>query len=258
MQAWAIVNRIESFLNDNEDTTEPEEDSAASKQTGGEEPETRGDIDFENVFVSYEPELEPAVKELSFNLAAGKRLGIFGRSGSGKSNTLLALCRMTEMNRSRCVLMGGVLQRCPLANFDLKLPLFRNSPLSWQQRFERFSNLKENKLDEVLFTDDSFISPGQKQLLSLARALLRERKILILDETTSAMGLKTNAAAQNVLSSQFSDCTVFAGAHRNVRIIDFDQIICMSAGRAIETGSAEELLKKRSEIWALAAEQNCV
>nr|CDI52625.1 abc transporter c family member 12-like [Melanopsichium pennsylvanicum 4] len=240
MQAWAIVNRIESFLNDNEDTTEPEEDSAASKQTGGEEPETRGDIDFENVFVSYEPELEPAVKELSFNLAAGKRLGIFGRSGSGKSNTLLALCRMTEMNRSRCVLMGGLW--AALQKFNLS----------------EFVKKQENKLDEVLFTDDSFISPGQKQLLSLARALLRERKILILDETTSAMGLKTNAAAQNVLSSQFSDCTVFAGAHRNVRIIDFDQIICMSAGRAIETGSAEELLKKRSEIWALAAEQNCV
>ncbi len=121
-----------------------------------------------------------------------------------------------------------------------------------------FVNKQENKLDEVLLTEKAFISTGQKQLLSLARALLRKRKILVLDEATSAMDVETDAAVQNVLSTQFPDCTVIAVAHRIATIIDFDQIICMSAGRAIESGSPQELLQTRGEFWALAAEQKCV
>lgn len=117
---------------------------------------------------------------------------------------------------------------------------------------------QENKLDEMLLTGDTFISTGQKQLLSLARALLRKRRILVLDEATSAMDMETDAAVQNVLNKHFSNTTVIAVAHRIATIIDFDQIICMSAGRAIETGSPEVLLKQRGEFWALAAEQKCV
>ena len=121
-----------------------------------------------------------------------------------------------------------------------------------------FVKKQESKLDELLLTGDAYISAGQKQLLALARALLRKRKILVLDEATSAMDVETDAAVQDVLSTQFADCTVIAVAHRIATIIGFDQIICMSAGRAIEAGSPDELLDKRGEFWALAAEQKCV
>lgn len=121
-----------------------------------------------------------------------------------------------------------------------------------------FVKKQENKLDEMLLTGESFISSGQKQLLSLARALLRKRSILVLDEATSAMDVDTDAAVQSVLAKHFANTTVIAVAHRIATVIDFDQIICMSAGRAIELGSPGELLKQRGEFWALAAEQKCV
>lgn len=97
-----------------------------------------------------------------------------------------------------------------------------------------FVNKQENKLDEVLLSGYSFISSGQKQLLALARALLRKRKILVLDEAISAMDVETDSEVQSILSTQFSDCTVIAVAHRIATVIDCGQIICKSEGRAIE------------------------
>ncbi|SPO23263.1 related to ABC transporter [Ustilago trichophora] len=277
--AGVALERVREFSE-----IEPEE-TAGSKQLGDkdrDEAEMRGDIEFDRVTVSYAPELDPAVKELSFDLPAGKRLGIVGRSGSGKSTTLLALFRMIEMRSGTIRIDGQSISEMVARKLRSQMTIVPQSPLVlaatirenldpegvctddelWDAlqkcHLAEFVKKQENKLDEVLLTGDSFISSGQKQLLSLARALLRKRKILVLDEATSAMDVDTDAAVQNVLSTQFPDCTVIAVAHRIATIIDFDQIICMSAGRAIETGSPEQLLKKRGEFWALAAEQKCV
>ncbi|SPO21955.1 related to ABC transporter [Ustilago trichophora] len=277
--AGVALERVREFSE-----IEPE-GAARPKQLDGkdeDETEMRGDIEFDKVTVSYGPELQPAVKELSFDLPAGKRLGIVGRSGSGKSTTLLALFRMIEMRSGTIRIDGQSISEMAARKLRSQMTIVPQNPLVlaatirenldpegvctddelWgalqKCHLAEFVKKQENKLDEVLLTGDSFISSGQKQLLSLARALLRKRKILVLDEATSAMDVETDAAVQNVLSTQFPDCTVIAVAHRIATIIDFDQIICMSAGRAIETGSPEELLKKRGEFWALAAEQKCV
>ncbi len=119
-------------------------------------------------------------------------------------------------------------------------------------------NKGENKLDEVLLSGDSFISTDQKQLLALARALLRKRKILVLDEAARAMDVETDSEVQRILSTQFSACTVMAVAHRIATVIDFGQIICISEGRAIEAGSPKQLLQQRGELSALAPEQKCI
>lgn len=254
-----------------------DKDSDATSQ-----PTMRGDIEFDRVTVSYSAELEPAVKELSFNLAAGKRLGLVGRSGSGKSTTLLALFRMIEMRSGTILIDGQSISSIPARKLRSQMTIVPQNPLVlaatirenldpegvcteadlWDAlekcHLADFVKKQENKLDEMLLTGESFISSGQKQLLSLARALLRKRKILVLDEATSAMDVETDAAVQSVLAKHFPDTTVIAVAHRIATVIDFDHIICMSAGRAIESGSPEQLLKQRGEFWALAAEQKCV
>ncbi|TKY91064.1 hypothetical protein EX895_001063 [Sporisorium graminicola] len=254
-----------------------EQDSAAASESA-----IRGNIEFDQVTVSYSANLEPAVKELSFNLGAGQRLGLVGRSGSGKSTTLLALFRMIEMRTGTIRIDGQDIASIPARKLRSQMTIVPQNPLILAATIREnldpegactedelrdalhkchlaeFVKKQENKLDEMLLTGDTFISTGQKQLLSLARALLRKRRILVLDEATSAMDMETDAAVQNVLNKHFSNTTVIAVAHRIATIIDFDQIICMSAGRAIETGSPEVLLKQRGEFWALAAEQKCV
>ncbi|CDS82194.1 related to ABC transporter [Sporisorium scitamineum] len=282
--AGVALERVREFIE-----LEPEEHAAAAtKQDGKQDGEAaneaaiRGDIEFDQVTVSYSAELEPAVKELSFNLVAGQRLGLVGRSGSGKSTTLLALFRMIEMRSGAIRIDGQDIASIPARKLRSQMTIVPQNPLIlaatirenldpegvctedelWNAlhkcHLAEFVKERESKLDEMLLTGDTFISTGQKQLLSLARALLRKRRILVLDEATSAMDVETDAAVQSVLNKHFSNTTVIAVAHRIATIIDFDQIICMSAGRAIETGSPEELLKQRGEFWALAAEQKCV
>ncbi|TKY88084.1 hypothetical protein EX895_003180 [Sporisorium graminicola] len=242
----------------------------------------RGDIHFDKVTVSYGPDMEPAIKELSFQLAGGKRLGIVGRSGSGKSTSLLALFGMIEIRsgtiriddedikqKARCDLRSqmSIVPQNPLVlaatireNLDPEGTCSDHELWDALQKCELTSFVKKqaNELEELLLTGDTFISTGQKQLLALARALLRKRKILVLDEATSAMDVETDQAVQSVLSSQFAECTVIAVAHRIATVMDFDQIICMSSGRAVEMGSPKELLQRRGEFWALACEQKCV
>ncbi|KAJ1028578.1 hypothetical protein NDA16_001744 [Ustilago loliicola] len=281
--AGVALERVREFAE-----IEPEEKVTFGQQDGKDKddesatPAIRGDIAFDKVTVSYAPELEPAVKELTFDLPAGKRLGLCGRSGSGKSTTLLALFRMIDMRSGTIRIDGKDITDMSPRKLRSQMTIVAQNPLVlaatirenldpeglctedelWDAvrkcHLADFVNKQESKLDTVLLTGDAFISTGQKQLLALARALLRKRRILVLDEATSAMDHETDAAVQNVLSTQFVDCTVIAVAHRIATIIEFDQIICMSAGRAIEIGSPQELLQKRGEFWALAAEQKCV
>lgn len=281
--AGVALERVREFAE-----IEPEKIAPAASKEGdkgfGETSKlvTRGDVVFDKVTVSYGPHLEPAVKELSFNIPAGKRLGLVGRSGSGKSTTLLALFHMIDMRSGTVRIDGADIKDMPARDLRSQMTIVPQNPLVlaatirenldpegvctedqlWDAlqkcHLSDFVKKQENQLEEVLLSGKSFISSGQKQLLSLARALLRKRKILVLDEATSAMDVETDAAVQNVLSTQFPDCTVLAVAHRIATIIDFDQIICMSAGRAIESGTPQDLLRKRGEFWALAAEQKCV
>lgn len=278
VREFADIEPEEKVLIGQQDDKDKDDDSSTTTITSA----IRGDINFDKVTVSYGPELEPAVKELSFDLRAGKRLGLCGRSGSGKSTTLLALFRMIEMCSGTIRIDGKDITGMSARKLRSQMTIVAQNPLVLAATIREnldpeglctedelwdavrkcdladFVNKQESKLDTLLLTGDTFISSGQKQLLSLARALLRKRRILVLDEATSAMDVETDAAVQNVLSTQFADCTVIAVAHRIATIIDFDQIICMSAGRAIETGSPQELLQKRGEFWALAAEQKCV
>ncbi|EPQ30723.1 uncharacterized protein PFL1_01624 [Pseudozyma flocculosa PF-1] len=243
----------------------------------------KGEIRFDDVTVAYREDLEPAIKGLSFHLPAGKRLGIVGRSGSGKSTTLLALFRILEARSGRIEIDGVPIAALPVKQLRSLLSIIPQSPLIladtvrnnldpegvcgddeiWAALHKcHVSELVKKlpqQLEEKLGNDSTFLSAGQRQLLALARAVLRKRKVLVLDEATSAMDVETDAAVQDVLRTQFSDCTIIAVAHRIATIIGFDQIICMQSGVAIESGTPEELLALPQGCFrSLAVEQKCI
>ncbi|KIS69488.1 uncharacterized protein UMAG_15032 [Mycosarcoma maydis] len=279
--AGVALERVREFS-----LIEPEERSAAARHppSTAEVNETvfQGSISFNKVSASYRADLEPAFHNLSFELPAGKRLGIVGRSGSGKSTVLLALFRMISMRAGTILLDGLDISRMPLRTLRSAMTIIPQSPLLlaasirenldpdltctddqiWSAlhtcHLTEFVKKQPNQLEQHLLTGETYISTGQRQLLALARALLRKKKILVLDEATSAMDVETEKVVQSVLTTHFADCTVIAVAHRIATIIGFDHIICMSNGEVIESGAPAMLLQARGEFWALSAEQKCV
>lgn len=131
----------------------------------------------------------------------------------------------------------------------------------------------ELKLDQVMSGDEGVFSRGQRQLLALARALLRQRHILALDgmshltrtcsrlmsaEATSSIDAETDAAIQNTIRTYFDNATVLTVAHRISTIIDYDVIIVMDQGRVVEIGEPGRLIEQQGPFWRLAVESGAV
>lgn len=110
----------------------------------------------------------------------------------------------------------------------------------------------ENKLDTVLEDSTSF-SRGERQLLCMARVLLRKRKIVMLDEASSSMDLKTDEKVRQIVREELKDCTVLAVAHRIATIVDFDMIIILDNGEIVEAGPPRELLANPSSRFSRLA-----
>ncbi|GAC94763.1 ABC multidrug transporter [Pseudozyma hubeiensis SY62] len=279
--AGVALERVREFC-----LVEPEERSAIVEKPPNDHQEDEltieGKISFDKVSVSYGANLKPALHELSFELSAGKRLGIVGRSGSGKSTVLMALFRMISMRAGTIMLDGVDISQISVKTLRSAMTIIPQTPLLlaasirenldpdltcsddeiWSAlhacHLTEFVKKQPDQLEQLLLTGDTYISTGQRQLLALARALLRKKEILVLDEATSAMDVETEKTVQAVLATKFANCTVIAVAHRIATVIAFDQIICMANGRNVESGAPQELLRARGEFWALAAEQKCV
>jgi ATP-binding cassette subfamily C (CFTR/MRP) protein 1 len=109
---------------------------------------------------------------------------------------------------------------------------------------------------DTKLANDINLSSGQRQLFSLARALLRNRKVLVLDEATSSMDYETDAAVQQILRTQFNHCTIITVAHRIATVRDYDRILVLSNGQMVELDTPDALMKQKTSIFrALAIEQ---
>ncbi|XP_071921352.1 ABC transporter C family member 12 [Coffea arabica] len=225
-----------------------------------------GLIKFEDVVLRYRPGLPAVLLGLSFTISPTQRVGIIGRTGAGKSSMLNALFRIVEPERGRILIDGCDILKFGLTDLRRVLSIIPQSPVlfSGTVRFNLDPFNKHSDLDlwealerahlkdviqknafgldaEVSEGGENF-SVGQRQLLSLARSLLRRSKILILDEATAAVDVRTDALIQKTIREEFKSCTMLIIAHRLNTIIDSDRILVLEAGQVVEYDTPEKLL----------------
>ncbi|KAJ7822606.1 P-loop containing nucleoside triphosphate hydrolase protein [Mycena leptocephala] len=235
-------------------------------------------VEFHDIRLQYEADKRPAVNGVSFSAAAGQKIGICGRTGSGKSSLIMALFRAVEPSlMSGEVLIDGVdTKKMPLRELRNSMSLVAQSPFIWHaplrhnldpsgtctdkeiwmalDKIGLISAVSDlpNKLETLLDEGGSF-SAGQRQLLCLARVLLRRRHIVVLDEASSSLDAETERKFRDIVRTDLTDCTVFAVAHRIETIVDFDMIIVMEDGTIAETGTPASLLSRPDSKFAAFA-----
>jgi len=240
----------------------------------------KGSIQFQKVVMRYRAELEPALRGLTFSVDAGQKLGIVGRTGSGKSSIIVTLLRLTECSSGQVLIDGQDVSKMGLQKLRRSLAMIPQDPvlfgkMSLRRNLDPFDDHSDSVLDDALekvqMSKQSLLdglqteieeggapfSVGQRQLLCLARAVLRKSKILLLDEATASVDSKSDELIQQTIREIFGESTVVCIAHRIRTILDSDQVLVVREGICHEFGSPNELLATpNSELRSLAIQSN--
>nr|XP_050849544.1 ATP-binding cassette sub-family C member 5-like isoform X2 [Vespula vulgaris] len=225
-----------------------------------------GKIQFKNVQMKYRKELPLVLINISFTVKTGEKLGIVGRTGSGKSSLTVALFRLVELCGGVIKIDGVDISKIELHLLRSKLSIIPQDPVLFSgtirsnlDPFKKYtdleiwsalekSQLKEKvklmngQLEAFVESGGNNFSVGEKQLLCLTRALLRNSKILILDEATAAVDPETETAIQDTIQNEFVECTVLTIAHRLQTIMKYDKILVMKNGSILEFDTTTNLL----------------
>lgn len=237
----------------------------------------RGRIVFEAVEMKYRDDLDPALKEVSFTVEPGEHVGIVGRTGAGKSSAIQSLFRLHELNKGQILIDGTNISSLRLFDLRSALGIIPQEPVCFsgtiRSNLDMFNEHSEkdiqnaldacglqdtmrNKvgLDFEIAENGSNLSVGQRQLLCLGRALLKDSQVLILDEATSSVSNATDEKIQATLRDEMDHCTILTVAHRLHTVMRHDKIIVMDRGRVAEIGSPSELLSRPSRFGDLVDE----
>ncbi|GFO38362.1 canalicular multispecific organic anion transporter 1 [Plakobranchus ocellatus] len=243
----------------------------------------QGRISFVHYSTRYRPQLDLVLKSLSLSVKAGQKIGIVGRTGAGKSSLSLALFRVIEAAGGSIVIDDVDISTIGLHDLREALTILPQDPVLFSgtvrfnlDPFDRHSDeaiwkaldhahlgdsVRElpGQLEYVCEEGGQNLSVGQRQLMCLARSLLRKTRILVLDEATAAVDLETDTLLQETIRTEFKDCTVLTVAHRLNTVIDYDKILVLSNGKILEFGSPSELLSKTTgTFYSMAKESGLV
>jgi ATP-binding cassette subfamily C (CFTR/MRP) protein 4 len=230
-----------------------------------------GRIDVENLSVRYRSALPLSLKDITFTIESGHRVGVVGRTGSGKSTLVQTLLRILEAENGTISIDGINIASVGLHKLRREISVINQVPTlfsgcSVRENLDPFGEYTDDQIRDVLedvqmmetidelgmgihsmvSEGGSNFSVGQRQLLCLARAILRKNKILILDEPTANVDIRTDKLLQEAVSKSFRGATIISVAHRLDTIIDYDMILVLGNGRILEYGKPHNLLIESS------------
>ncbi|XP_027443261.1 canalicular multispecific organic anion transporter 1 isoform X2 [Zalophus californianus] len=239
---------------------------------------SKGEIRFNNYQVRYRPELDLVLRGITCDIRSMEKIGVVGRTGAGKSSLTNGLFRILEAAGGQIIIDGVDIASIGLHDLRKKLTIIPQDPIlfsgSLRMNLDPFNHHSDEEIwkalelahlksfvsglqlglsHEVTEAGDN-LSIGQRQLLCLARALLRKSKILVMDEATAAVDLETDHLIQTTIQKEFSHCTTITIAHRLHTIMDCDKIMVLDNGKIVEYGSPQELLRNSGPFCLMAKE----
>ncbi|MED6147518.1 Multidrug resistance-associated protein 5 [Stylosanthes scabra] len=232
-----------------------------------------GTIEIIDLKVRYKENLPMVLHGVSCTFPGGKKIGIVGRTGSGKSTLIQALFRLIEPSSGRILIDNIDISHIGLHDLRSHLSIIPQEPTLFEgtirgnlDPLEEHSDQhiwealhksqlgdiireKDQKLDTPVLENGDNWSVGQRQLVSLGRALLKQSKILVLDEATASVDTATDNLIQKIIRDEFKDCTVCTIAHRIPTVRDSDLVLVLSDGRVAEFDTPSRLLEDKSSMF---------
>ena len=232
------------------------------------------EINFINFSASYRPDTPIILSNINIEIKPGEKIGIVGRTGSGKSSILMSLSRVIEAKSGKILIDDEDIKNINLEYLRDKLsivaqdsfliestvrdnidPLHKYTDeeiLEVMNDFGLFPKNGNEKLDLKIKEHGKNLSLGEKQLISFVRAVIKKNKIIILDEATSSLDYETEKIIQNNLKKYFKDSTVIMIAHHLQMVKECEKILVIDDGKIIESGNYLDLLKdKNSKFYSL-------
>ncbi len=270
-QTAAAAERVFEFLNEEEEVPESEH---AVTVNNTDEPDTElnvhidGSVQFAHIHFGYDPK-KTIIEDFSANVSPGSKIAIVGPTGAGKTTIVKLLLRFYDVQGGAVLidgydikdfrrkdlrsLFGMVLQDTWLYNGTIKENILYGKPDATEEEFlnaakaaqvENFVHTLPGGYNMILNEETNNISQGQKQLLTIARAILADPKVLILDEATSSVDTRTEVMIQKAMDNLMEGRTSFVIAHRLSTIRNADRILVLDKGNIVEQGTHDELMQK--------------
>lgn len=237
-----------------------------------------GNVAFKDLSLRYVENGARTLRNLSFHIEAKEKVGIVGRTGAGKSSMIQALFRLAN-NQGQILIDGIDIGVIGLHELRKKLSIIPQEPILFSGRLrfnldpfggstdvELWDSLEQVELKTVIsqmpggldcriLDGGTNLSVGQRQLVCLARAILRNNRVLILDEATANVDPETDKLIQETIRTKFADSTVLTIAHRLHTVMDYDKVLVMDAGEAVEFGHPFELIQKPKGFFKMLVDQ---
>eukprot|EP00698_Gefionella_okellyi_P016221 TRINITY_DN4636_c0_g1_i10.p1 TRINITY_DN4636_c0_g1~~TRINITY_DN4636_c0_g1_i10.p1 ORF type:complete len:1314 (+),score=296.68 TRINITY_DN4636_c0_g1_i10:1165-5106(+) len=238
-----------------------------------------GEIVYDNAVLHYNRDAPAVLVNVSFTIRAKEKIGIVGRTGAGKSTLLNSLMRMYELTQGTVTVDGVDIGQIGLHDLRTQIAVIPQEPVLFsgtiRSNLDPFSRYSDHELWSALqrvrlheFVANLALkmqyqvveyglnlSLGQRQLLCIARALLKGARILIMDEATASIDLVTDGMIQDTVRSEFRDCTVLTIAHRLRTVIDYDRVMVMERGHIVEFDQPALLLRNPHSALSAFVEQ---